>query len=176
MLRGPVDRRAFFFAFVKTDNRYVAITAEQIKAKALELGFNSVGIVPAARLDEEGTRLEEWLARGFHGKMAWMAREPDKRADPRIFMPGCRSVIVCTLNYYTPHEHENSPMQGKISRYAWGDDYHDVLKEELTSLVDHIRSVVPDVNAKICVDTAAFMDKAWAARAGLGWIGKHTNL
>jgi len=154
----------------------VSVTVADIKSKALELGFTSVGIVAADRMEAEGEHLREWLDRGYHATMGWMEREPEKRADPRLLMSGCRSVIVCTLNYYTPHKHEHSPSHGKISRYAWGDDYHDVLREKLTALVDSIRSSHPEVNAKICVDTALFMDKAWAARAGLGWIGKHTNL
>jgi len=154
----------------------VSVTSAEIKASAVGLGFTSVGILPAERLSDAGTRLKEWLSRGYQGNMAWMEREPEKRADPRLLMPGCRSVVVCTLNYYTPHEHEDLPSKGKISRYAWGDDYHDVLRRKLTALVDTIRKLEPDMNSKICVDTAPFMDKAWAARAGLGWIGKHTNL
>lgn len=154
----------------------MSVTSAQIKAKAVEIGLTSVGIVPADRLDAEGEHLTEWLGRGYQGAMSWMEREPEKRADPRILMPACRSVIVCTLNYYTPHKHEDSPSHGKISRYAWGDDYHDVVREKLTTLVEWLRTSLPQVNAKICVDTAPFMDKAWAARAALGWIGKHTNL
>jgi epoxyqueuosine reductase len=158
------------------DNRGVTISSSEVKAKALEIGFISVGIVAAERLETEEARLKEWLERGYHGTMAWMEREPEKRADPRLLMPGCRSVVVCTLNYYTPREHIDSPSHGKISRYAWGDDYHDVLREKLNAIVEWIHSDAPEVIAKICVDTAPFMDKAWAARAGLGWIGKHSNL
>jgi epoxyqueuosine reductase len=154
----------------------VAVDSAEIKAKAVALGFTSVGILPVERLESEEAHLTEWLARGYHGTMAWMEREPEKRADPRLLMQECRSIVVCTLNYYTPHEHAASGGHGKISRYAWGDDYHDVLREKLTALVEWIRSQVPDLNAKICVDTSPFMDKAWAARAGLGWIGKHSNL
>lgn len=152
------------------------IRSSEIKTRARELGFTSVGIVRAERLEAEGARLNEWLARGYQGAMAWMSREPEKRADPRLLMPGCRTVIVCTLNYYTPHEHEDAPNLGKISRYAWGDDYHDVVREKLNALVEWIHNFLPDSRAKVCLDTAPFMDKAWAVRAGLGWIGKHTNL
>ena len=154
----------------------VGMTSAEIKAKALDIGFTSVGIVPAERLEAEETHLKEWLDSGYHGTMAWMEREPEKRADPRLLMPGCRSVIVCTINYFTPHQHGDSPSQGKISRYAWGDDYHDMLRDRLAILVEWLRTSAPELNTKICVDTAPFMDKAWAARAGLGWIGKHTNL
>jgi epoxyqueuosine reductase len=152
------------------------VTSVQIKEKALELGFSSVGIVPAAPLDEERSRLDEWLDRGFHGTMAWMEREPEKRADPRLLMPGARSVVVVTHNYFTPHAHEGSLSNGKISRYAWGDDYHDVLREKLNALLEWIKGRRPETTGKVCVDTAPFMDKAWAVRAGLGWIGKHSNL
>jgi len=150
-------------------------TAE-IKEKALEIGFSKVGIVAAARLTEEGESLKGWLGRGFHGNMAWMEREPEKRADPQAIFPGVRSVVAVALNYYTPHEHDELPDTGKISRYAWGDDYHDVLKEKLRELLDWIKSRMPEAEGKICVDTTPVMDKAWAVRAGLGWLGKHSNV
>ncbi len=148
----------------------------QIREKAFELGFQKIGIVPAEPLREEGKFLEEWLRRGFHGEMRWMEREPEKRSDPRLLFPAARSVIVTALNYYTPHVHENLDGTGKISRYAWGDDYHEVVGEKLRALLGWIRTVRPEANGKICVDTAPMMDKAWAARAGLGWLGKHSNL
>lgn len=148
----------------------------QIKSKAVEIGFHKVGIVRAEPLLEEQKHLEEWLARNFHGTMKWMEREPEKRADPTILFPGAKSIVVLALNYYTTHEHEESSEKGKISRYAWGDDYHDVVKEKLFELLDWIKSEKPEANGKVCVDTAPFMDKAWAVRAGLGWLGKHSNV
>jgi epoxyqueuosine reductase len=108
--------------------------------------------------------------------MAWLEREPEKRADPRLLMPGAKSVVVVAHNYFTPHKHGESDSNGKISRYAWGDDYHDILREKLSALLEWIKSHRPEVNGKVCVDTAPFMDKAWAVRAGLGWLGKHSNL
>jgi epoxyqueuosine reductase len=150
--------------------------SKQITAKALEIGFHKVGIVPATPLVAEGTRLGEWLAAGYHGEMQWMEREPEKRSDPTILFPPAKSVIVVALNYFTPHQHSDSPETGKISRYAWGDDYHDVMREKLKLLEEFVRSIDESVETKICVDTAPMMDKAWAVRAGLGWIGKHTNL
>jgi len=150
--------------------------SDKVKTKALKLGFAKAGIVRAEPIDRERKRLRDWLGRGFHGTMAWMAREPEKRADPRLLLPGARSIVVVALNYYTDHKHSDDPRTGKISRYAWGEDYHDVLREKLANLLEWIRSEVADVEGKICVDTAPFMDKAWAARAGLGWIGKSTNL
>lgn len=150
------------------------ISSESIKANAKELGFQSIGIVAAGALDAESTRLREWLEHGFHASMSWMENHLDKRLDVRKLMPGARSIIVTATNYYTPHAHDGS--QGKVSRYAWGDDYHDVLREKLSKLLGLIRSDEPNVIGKICVDTVPFMDKAWAVRAGLGWIGKHSNL
>jgi epoxyqueuosine reductase len=150
--------------------------SDQIKAAAHEIGFDKVGVAPAEPLSDEGPRLRDWLAKGFHGEMAWIAREPEKRLDPRLIFPAARSVIVCALNYFTPHDHAFDPIKGKISRYAWGDDYHDVVREKLSKLLEWIKSERPDTTGKICVDTAPIMDKAWAVRAGLGWIGRHSNL
>lgn len=150
--------------------------SQSIKQKAAEIGFDKVGIVSAQPLTRESDRLTSWLDNGFHGLMAWMQREPQKRADPQLLFPEARSIIVVALNYFTDHNHKADLDKGKISRYAWGDDYHDVLHEKLSELLEWIRSEYPHVRGKICVDTAPFMDKAWAVRAGLGWLGKHTNL
>jgi epoxyqueuosine reductase len=108
--------------------------------------------------------------------MQWLEREPEKRADPKLLFPEAKSIVVVALNYFTPHKHEENPTKGKVSRYAWGDDYHDVLKEKLRELFAFIKSLDESAEAKICVDTAPIMDKAWAVRAGLGWLGKHSNL
>ena len=105
-----------------------------------------------------------------------MEREPEKRSDPRLILPGAKSVVSLAMNYYTPHEHSDPPESGKISRYAWGDDYHDLMRERLNALLEWIKAASPEINVKACVDTAPVMEKAWAARAGLGWIGKHSNL
>ena len=108
--------------------------------------------------------------------MAWMARDPEMRTDPRKLFPAARSVVVVAKNYYTSPEHTNDPSTGKVSRYAWGDDYHDVIGEKLRSLLAWIKTAIPGVEGKVCVDIQPMMDKAWAVRAGLGWIGKHTNV
>ena len=147
-----------------------------IKQRAKEIGFDKVGITSAGALEPEGRLLREWLARGYHADMKWMERAPEQRADPRQLFAGARSVLVVALNYYTPAEHENRQDTGKVSRYAWGDDYHDVVGQKLRSLLEWIKDQAPDVDGKVCVDIQPLMDKAWAARAGLGWIGKHTNL
>ena len=149
---------------------------EKIKRKAIEIGFHKVGIARAEPLREDGERLERWLEDDFHGTMVWLEKEPEKRSDPTILFPGAKSIVAVALNYYTAHEHEENSEKGKLSRYAWGDDYHDVLKNKLRELLEWIKSEIPEANGKICVDTAPIMDKAWAARAGLGWIGKHSNL
>ena len=150
--------------------------ANKIKERALFEGFNKVGIVGASSLEDEGRRLQEWLARGYHGEMSWMARDVEKRINPREIFPQARSVVVVALNYYTPQQHQQNPATGKVSRYAWGDDYHDVVKTKLASLLSWIREQEPQAEGKICVDIQPAMDKAWAVRAGLGWIGKHTNV
>jgi len=149
---------------------------EELKSRARALGFQKVGVVPAEALTDERARLEEWLARGHHAGMSWMERDVARRTDPRELLPGARSVVVVALNYFTPHEHADEKGTGKISRYAWGDDYHDVLGERLRSLLDSVKELAPEVRGKVCVDAQPAMDKAWAVRAGLGWIGKHTNL
>ena len=148
----------------------------RIKQLALEEGFEKVGIVPATPLDEPHNRLLTWLERGYEGQMRWMARDPHMRTDPVKLFPPARSVIVVAMNYYTPAQHRADPGTGKISRYAWGDDYHDVVGGKLRALLSSIQQSAPEVVGKVCVDIQPMMDKAWAARAGLGWIGKHTNL
>jgi epoxyqueuosine reductase len=150
--------------------------SQRIRQQARDLGFELVGIVPALPLTDERERLKEWLARGYHGAMSWMARDPEQRTDPRQVFPAARSVIVVALNYYTPAQHTPLPNTGKISRYAWGDDYHDVVGSKLRALLAWIQGQEPTAAGKVCVDIQPMLDKAWAARAGLGWIGKHTNL
>jgi epoxyqueuosine reductase len=149
---------------------------EELKRRAHALGFQKVGVVRAEPLTGERARLEEWLARGYHAGMGWMARDVARRTDPRELLAGARSVVVVALNYFTPHEHAREEGAGRISRYAWGDDYHDVLGERLRALLEQLRELAPEVRGKVCVDAQPAMDKAWAVRAGLGWIGKHTNL
>lgn len=149
---------------------------EKIKQKALEIGFHKIGFARAETLFDESERLRKWLDADFQGEMLWMTREPEKRTRPHLIFPEAKTVISVALNYYTPHEHEESAAKGKVSRYAWGDDYHDVLKEKLRQLLAFIKNLDETANGKICVDTAPVMDKVWAARAGLGWIGKHSNL
>jgi epoxyqueuosine reductase len=140
------------------------------------MGFSKIGFVRAEVMSEQEAHLREWLSRGYHGEMKWIERDPAQRADPRQLFPQARSVVVVAMNYYTPHQHSVGGATGKVSRYAWGDDYHDVVGEKLRALLIWIKDQWPDADGKICVDIQPTMDKAWAERAGLGWIGKHTNL
>lgn len=152
-----------------------AIT-RRIKEKAEEIGFSKIGVAKAVILDEGGVRLRDWLARGFHGNMQWMEVAPEKRADPAKILPGVKSVISVALNYYCDREHPDDPSVGKISRYAWGDDYHDIVGKKLEELLRFILETLPGSEGKAYVDTGPVMEKVWAQRAGLGWQGKHTNI
>jgi len=153
-----------------------SVDTSAIKERALAEGFHKAGVIRAEPLAQEASRLKEWLARGYHGEMSWMARDVEKRLNPRELFPEARSIVVVALNYYTPAQHEENSNTGKVSRYAWGDDYHDVLKTKLESLLGWIREQEPAAAGKICVDIQPTLDKAWAVRAGLGWLGKHTNV
>jgi epoxyqueuosine reductase len=146
-----------------------------IKDEALKLGFQSVGVSKAGFLEEEATSLESWLRRGAHGEMSYMEKHFDKRLDPRKLMEGARSVISLSLNYYTD-QIQTDPLAPKISRYAYGEDYHTVIKDKLALLIERIRESIGEVNGRAFVDSAPVLDKAWAKKAGLGWIGKNTNL
>jgi epoxyqueuosine reductase len=152
------------------------ILTNLVRQKARELGFSQVGIARVQGLAEEGVGLQEWLAKGYHASMAWMARDPERRADVRSIIPGAKSVISLATNYFTPSFHSRDPKKAKISRYAWGDDYHLVLTPRIQELVRCIKSVEPEASAAFYVDTGPVMDKTWAVRAGIGWLGKHTNV
>ena len=147
-----------------------------IKERTRLEGFEKVGIVGVTSLDREADRLKGWLTRGYHADMKWMARDPEKRTNPLEIFPATRSVVVVALNYYTPHKHQENPTTGKVSRYAWGDDYHEVMGDKLKSLLSWIKEQRPEAEGKVCLDVQPVMDKAWAVRAGLGWIGKHSNV
>jgi len=157
----------------------VALTSLAVKAKARELGFDLCGVAPAARFAELAF-LREWLARGYAGEMAYMARSADRRADVRAVVPGARSVIVTGTLYNTvpPYTDDDVPADvARISRYAWGDDYHDVLKDRLDTLVAWMRDQSPEAfEARVYVDTGPVQERVYAQYAGLGWIGKNTCL
>ena len=145
-----------------------------IKAKAKKLGFSYCGISKAEELTEEAHDLERWLKAGKHGEMAWMENHFDKRIDPRKLMPGAKSVVSFILNYY-PNQSQN-PDSPQISKYAFGEDYHFVIKRKLKRLLLELKSEIGDFDGRAFVDSAPVLDKAWAKRSGLGWMGKHTNL
>ncbi len=148
----------------------------ELKAEAQRLGFDGCGASKAVRLDDEARHLEEWLLNGRHASMGWMENHFEKRVDPRRLVEGAESVVSVLHNYYHPVEQRTSPGTGKISRYARGDDYHFVMKDKLFSLFNWLDEKVGGVSGRVFVDSAPVLDKAWAQRSGLGWIGKHSNL
>jgi epoxyqueuosine reductase len=147
-----------------------------IKAYAMELGFSRIGIARAEILEEEGAHLRDWLGRGFQASMHWMERDIQKRIDPALVMPGAKSVVCAAVNYYSPQEHSAEAQEGKISRYAWGGDYHEIIGAKFEKLLASIGSILPGCRGKIYVDTGPVMEKAWAVRSGIGWLGKNGNV
>ena len=132
------------------------------------------GISKADFLEDEARRLDQWLKSGYHGKMDYMANHYDKRLDPRLLVDGAKSVVSLLLNYYPEkQQHEDAP---KLSKYAYGTDYHTVIKNKLKALLAFIQEEIGEVGGRVFVDSAPVMDKAWAKRSGLGWIGKNSNL
>lgn len=146
-----------------------------IKAKAAELGFMFCGIAKADFLEDEAPRLEAWLKNGFNGEMQYMENHFDKRLDPRKLVEGAKSVISMALNYF-PSQQQTDPAAPKISKYAYGTDYHFVIKDKLKVLLEAIKEETGDVEGRAFVDSAPVLDKAWAKRSGIGWVGKNTNL
>jgi len=149
--------------------------AKLIKEQALALGFLSCGISKAGFLEEEAPRLEQWLRQNHHGQMGYMEQHFDKRLNPTKLVPGAKSVVSLLLNYHTDQT-QADPSAPKISSYAYGTDYHFVIKEKLKKLMEYIHRDIGEVAGRVFVDSAPVMDKAWAAKSGLGWIGKNTNL
>ena len=147
-----------------------------VKQEATRLGFDTVGIADVEVLEKEGALLKEWLTRGYQGEMAYMARNIEKRIDVREIMPDAKSVIVGAVNYYTPFQHSDEAGTGKISRYAWGTDYHEIIPPKLQALLEFIQAKHPGAEGRYYVDTGPVLEKAWAVRAGIGWMGKHTNV
>jgi epoxyqueuosine reductase len=148
---------------------------ELIKAEAKRLGFLSCGISKAEFLEEEAPRLEAWLNKNMHGEMRYMENHFDKRLDPTKLVQDSKSVVSLLLNYY-PSETQEDTDAPKISKYAYGMDYHFVIKDKLKQLLQFIQEEIGEVSGRAFVDSAPVLDKAWAAKSGLGWIGKHSNL
>ena len=145
-----------------------------IKQLAAELGFTFCGIAKATKLDEDARRLESWLNKGMHGTMKYMERYFDKRIDPSKLVPGAKSVITLLLNYF-PKEKQNAGSL-KISKYAYGKDYHEVIKEKLNALTALIKQHVGNIHGRGFVDSAPVLERTWAQRSGLGWVAKNGNL
>lgn len=154
------------------------INSTEIKQKAKDIGFHLVGIVDVDLSVSNDSfnqeKLQEWLNQGYHAEMEWM-KNP-KRSNIRECMPNVKSIICVALNYYTPHQHSQESDIGKISRYAWGRDYHKVMQTRLKALSLWLKSQQPDIELKYYVDTAPVQDKLWAEKAGIGWMGKHGNI
>ncbi|ASU34458.1 tRNA epoxyqueuosine(34) reductase QueG [Mucilaginibacter xinganensis] len=146
-----------------------------IKNEAKNLGFIFCGISKAEFLTDEAPRLEAWLKKGMHGEMQYMENHFDKRLDPRLLVDGAKSIISLGLNYYTDQQQIDS-LSPKISKYAYGADYHHVIKEKLKHLLELINNNIGETGGRAFVDSAPVLDKAWAKKAGLGWMGKNTNL
>lgn len=149
--------------------------AAEIKRKALELGFSYCGISKAAFLEEEAPRLAEWLKRGYQGKMSYLENYFDQRLDPTLLVPGAKSVISLVYNYF-PSSDLGTNDSYKIAKYAYGEDYHFVVKDKLHELLGHIREQIGAVNGRAFVDSAPVMERAWAQKSGAGWIGKNSLL
>jgi epoxyqueuosine reductase len=147
-----------------------------IKNRAREEGFTHVGVSEAKTLEKEGIHLDEWLARDYHASMGWMKNRIEKRKNPLDILPSARSVISCAINYFHPQLHSDDDDIGKISRYAWGDDYHEIVASMLLTLEQSMRKEFPEIETKVYVDTGPIMEKTWAVRSGIGWLGKHTNV
>lgn len=189
---NPIIVRFSLLSDLTVPTKFIEMSlAEAIKGEARALGFDAVGIsrIPHSQQpdspppDPHGplphrllSHLAEWLQRGFHGTMAWMTRDPARRSNPQLVLPGCRSMISVGMNYYTNNRANEQAGMGRIARYAWGKDYHRVMIRQLTQLEEKIATLTPGVTTKAYVDTGPIMEKAWAQQAGLGWIGKHSNL
>ena len=145
-----------------------------VKEEAIRLGFDFCGISRADFLEEDAPRLEKWLLQNMHGKMAYMANHFDKRLDPRLLVPGAKSVVSLLINYFP--EHLQNSIAPKISKYAYGDDYHSVIKEKLKEFVTTLEEKIGQIEGRIFIDSAPVLDRAWARKSGLGWIGKNGNL
>lgn len=170
-LKGFKPRKPYLCVMFST----AATNSKKIKDEAIRLGFMQCGIAKAGFLEEEAPRLERWLADNRHGKMAYMENHFDKRLDPRLLVEDAKSVISLSLNYF-PEVIQADPNAPKISKYAYGKDYHLVIKEKLFQLLSFIEEEIGEVAGRAFVDSAPVLDRAWAKQSGLGWIGKNSNL
>ncbi|MBF2065617.1 MAG: tRNA epoxyqueuosine(34) reductase QueG [Calothrix sp. C42_A2020_038] len=155
-------------------NKLPTLSSSEVKQKALEIGFHKVGVAVPSTSQEELHRLRSWLALGYQADMIWMANP--KRQDVTLVMPEVKSLVCVALNYYTPHQHQQGLEYAKISRYAWGKDYHKVMHKKLKALSAWLESLHLDVKTRYYADTGSIQDKVWAQKAGIGWIAKNANV
>ena len=156
-------------------DKSIAELSAAIQEKALELGFAGCGFSKAEALPEDAQRLKAWLQNGHHARMAYMANHFEKRTDPTLLVDGARTVISLLYNYYTDRVQED-PKAPIVSKYAYGKDYHFVMKDKMHLLFNFIKTMHPQVSGRVFVDSAPVLDRAWAKQAGLGWIGKNSML
>lgn len=152
------------------------LTTQIVTSKAKELGFDLIGFARVDLLNKEVEYLKEWLKRGYHATMDYMSRNIEKRYDVKNILPNAKSVISLAINYFTKDNYTNKKGFGKVSRYAWGKDYHIVIWKKLELLEDELKKIDPSFESKSYVDTGPVMDKVWAVKSGIGWMGKHTNV
>lgn len=150
--------------------------AQILKSTAKRLGFDFCGIAKAEFLESEAPRLEEWLNRNYQGKMAYLANHFDKRLDPTKLVEGAKTVVSLIYNYYPEKQLPNQPEDIKLAKYAYGADYHDVIRAKLTEFLEVLKEEAGEINGRSFVDSAPVMERQWAQRAGLGWIGKNSLL
>ncbi|MBI4811429.1 MAG: tRNA epoxyqueuosine(34) reductase QueG [Ignavibacteriales bacterium] len=148
--------------------------SDDIRDKALELGFHKVGFAKVEPLFKEGEKFQDWLSHGYHGTMSWLEKNTENRINPQKILPDAKSVISVAMNYYKDDANIHNSSIGKISRYALGGDYHVVLKTRLNRLLEYIKDIEPLVKGKIFVDSGDIMEKVWMVRSGIGWRGKHS--
>ena len=147
-----------------------------IKDKATEIGFEKIGITKATATKDEKVRLEKWIKNNHNGSMSWIEKRKDERGNIFNYFKEVKSVISIGVNYYSGYDQDQIKSNSKFSNYAWGEDYHDIIKSKLHTLLNDINANYPDIKGIVCVDTSPIMEKVWAQRAGIGWQGKHTNL
>ncbi len=152
------------------------ITNQIVEKKAKAFGFDLVGFTEASILNIETENLANWLGMGYQSNMSYMERNFDRRKDVKEILPNAKSIISLGLNYFVEGKHSNNATKGKVSRFAWGKDYHFIIWEKLDELIESLKSIDENFEAKSYVDTGPVMDKAWAIRSGLGWQGKHSNV
>jgi len=149
--------------------------ADHIKARAKELGFLECRIIRTSPLSDQKDHFENWIRKGMHGEMGYMARNAEKRLDPALLVKNAKTMVIVLQNYFNIQS-QVDPDAPVISKYAYGTDYHVVMKQKLKALLNHIKELIPDSNARVFIDSAPVLERAWGKKAGLGWIGKNSNL